>query len=208
MGLVRRRSGSRDTSERRFRDRSKDDLLEQIRSPEPNERRWAARDLAEYAETMPMLCDCLEREPDESVRVAILTALLKQRSPEIAQRLSGLLSSEDAGLRSAVGEVLSEMPDQLSLMLETLLRHQDSDVRILAVTAVARLAHPMVPDCLLNVAERDVHPNVVAAALEGLGECGTPEMITRVEAVAARFPGNAYLSFVVSATAGLMGRHQ
>jgi hypothetical protein len=206
MGLVRKESKTNAKSERRFRDRSKEDLLEQLRDPQAGERRWAARDLAEYPDTMPALCDCLATETDQAVRAAILTTLLKQRSPEIALRLGTLLCSEDAALRSAVADVLTEMPEQMVLVVDPLLSHDDSDIRLLAVTVVSRLAHPTVPAWLLTVAERDVHPNVVAAALEGLAECGTAEMIARVKAVAARFPGNAYLSFTVSATVELIGQ--
>ena len=208
MGLIRKQSKASPQGERRFRDRSKEDLLEQLRDPQAGERRWAARDLAEYPDTMPILCDCLENEPDEAVRTAILTALLKHRSPEIALRLANLLSNENAALRSAVVDVLSEMPEQLVPVADSLLVQQDSDVRVLAVTVVSRLAHPMVPAWLLKVAESDAHPNVVAASLEGLGECGTSEMIARIQAVAVRFPGNAYLSFTVSATVGLIGQRR
>jgi HEAT repeat protein len=205
MGLVRKKEKTAAKGELRFRDRSKEDLLDQLRDPQAGERRWAARDLGEYADAMPALCDCLETEPDTTVRAAILTSLLKQRSPEIASRLCSLLRSEDAALHAMVLDVLANMPDQLVLVVDPLLHDDDPDLRILAVTVVSRLAHPTVPALLLDVAERDAHPNVVAAALEGLGECGTTEMIGRVKAVAARFPGNAYLSFTVSAVAGLMG---
>jgi HEAT repeat protein len=206
MGLVKGKSKTRERRELRFRDRSKEDLLAQLGDPKASERRWAARDLAEYADAMPVLCDCLESEKDEAVRAAILTSLLKQRSPEIALRLSGMLSSEDAALRSAVMDILADMPDQLGSLVEPLLRHEDADLRIMVVTVVSRLAHPTVPAWLLNVAEQDVHPNVVAAALEGLGECGTVEMIASIRAVATRFPGNSYLAFTAEAVVGLIGQ--
>jgi len=206
MGLVKRTSKTGEKREMRFRDRSKEDLLAQLGDAQAVERRWAARDLAEYADTMPVLCDCLAIEKDEAVRAAILTTLLKQRSPEIALRLSGILGSEDAALRSAVMDVLADMPDQLESLVEPLLRQEDADLRIMVVTVVARLAHPTVPTWLLNVARQDAHPNVVAAALEGLGECGTVEMIASVRAVATRFPGNAYLAFTTEAAAGLIGQ--
>jgi len=206
MGLVKRTSKTGEKRELRFRDRSKEDLLAQLGDAQAVERRWAVRDLAEYADTMPMLCDCLETEKDEAVRAAILTTLLKQRSPEIARRLSGILSSEDAALRSAVMDVLADMPEQLDSLVEPLLRQEDPDLRIMVVTVVARLALPTVSDWLLNVAQQDAHPNVVAAALEGLGECGTVEMIANVRAVATRFPGNPYLAFSADAAAGRIGQ--
>jgi len=205
MGLIRKDDKTAAKGEQRFRDRSKEDLLNQLGDPQASERRWAARDLGEYADAMPVLCDCLEMETDTTVRAAILTSLLKQRSPQIALRLSTLLRSEDAALRSAVLDVLADMPEQFVPVVDPLLHDEDPDLRILAVTVVSRLAHPKVPALLLDVAECDAHPNVVAAALEGLGECGTTKMIERVQAIAARFPGNAYLSFTVSAAAGLMG---
>ena len=206
MGLVKRKSNTGEKREMRFRDRSKEDLLAQLGDAQAVERRWAARDLAEYADTMPVLCDCLETEKDEAVRAAILTTLLKQRSPEIALRLSGILGSEDAALRSAVMDILADMPDQLVSLVEPLLRQEDADLRIMVVTVVARLAHPMVPAWLLDVAQHDAHPNVVAAAVEGLGEWGTVEMIASIRDVATRFPGNSYLAFTAEAAAGLIGQ--
>jgi len=208
MGLIRRKSNTGERRELRFRDRSKEDLLAQLGDAQAVERRWAARDLAEYADTTPILCDRLETEEDEAVRAAILTTLLKQRSPEIALRLSGILGSEDAALRSAVMDVLADMPEQLDSLVGPLLRQEDADLRIMVVTVVARLAHPTVPAWLLNVAQQDAHPNVVAAALEGLGECGTVEMIASIRAVTTRFPGNSYLAFTADAAAGLIGQRR
>jgi HEAT repeat protein len=206
MGLIKGKEKSGERRELRFRDRSKEELLEQLGDAQAQERRWAARDLAEYADAIPVLCDCLETERDEAVRAAILTTLLRQRSPEIAERLSGLLSSEDAALRSAVMDILTEMPEQLDSLVDPLLHQEDPDLRIMVVTVVSRLAHPRVPVWLLNVVQRDAHPNVVAAALEGLGECGTMEMIALIRVVTTRFPGNSYLAFVADTAVGLIGR--
>lgn len=206
MGLIKGKERSGERRELRGRDRSKDELLEQLGDAQALERRWAARDLAEYADAIPVLCECLETERDEAVRAAILTTLLKQRSPEVAARLSGLLSSEDAALRSAVMDILTEMPEQLESLVDPLLRQEDPDLRIMVVTVVSRLANPRVPDWLLNVVQRDAHPNVVAAALEGLGECGTMEMIALIQTVTTRFPGNSYLAFAADAAVGLIGR--
>lgn len=206
MGLIKGKERSGERRELRGRDRSKDELLEQLGDAQALERRWAARDLAEYADAIPVLCDCLETERDEAVRAAILTTLLKQRSPEVAARLSGLLSNEDAALRSAVMDILTEMPEQLESLVDPLLRQEDPDLRIMVVTVVSRLANPRVPDWLLNVVQRDAHPNVVAAALEGLGECGTMEMIALIQTVTTRFPGNSYLAFAADAAVGLIGR--
>jgi HEAT repeat protein len=208
MGLKKGKSKPDEQRELRCRDRSKEDLLLQLGDEQAAERRWAARDLAEYPDTMPVLCDCLDTERDEAVREAILTTLLKQRSPEIAARLSGLLASEDAALRSAVMDVLAEMPEQLDALVDPLLRQEDADLRIMVVTVVSRLAHPSVPVWLLNVAQHDAHPNVVAAALEGLGECGTMEMISVIRSVGTRFAGNSYLAFTADAAAELIGQRR
>jgi len=208
MGLTKGKSKTTERRELRFRDRSKEDLLLQLGDAQATERRWAARDLAEYPDAMPVLCDCLETEKDQAVRAAILTTLLKQRSPEIAARLSGMLASEDAALRSAVMDVLAEMPEQLDALVDPLLRQEDADLRIMVVTVVSRLAHSTVPDWLLKVAQSDAHPNVVAAALEGLGECGTMEMIATIRAVSTRFPGNSYLAFTTDAVAELIGQRR
>jgi HEAT repeat protein len=187
MGLTSRGAGGGASTERRYRDRSKEGLLEQLNESDHGARRWAAHDLAEYPDTAQALCARLSLETDRAVQSAILNSLIKHASVPTVRELIQHLRSDDAGLRSAVTEALGQLPREVSEVIEELLRDEAPEVRIRALGVLATLSHPLVPSWLLRVVREDEHPNVVATALEGLCECGTEEMVFELDQVKLRF---------------------
>jgi HEAT repeat protein len=183
-------------------------LLADLLSPRAELRRAAAHALARDPASALPLCDRLAKEPEESVRQAILASLIPLATAQIGARLVELLRSEDASLRSAVGEALALMPDAAWPSIRAALADADSDVRILTVTAVATMPHSLVPTCLVEVVERDEHPNVIAAAVEGLLECGDKEAIPALEAARARFSTSPFLKFLIDQTIKLLSRRR
>jgi HEAT repeat protein len=202
MGLT-RRGTDEVSSERRFRDRSKEGLLEQLQEADPVARRWAAHDLAEYVDTAPVLLERLRVETEKPVQSALLNSLARNAGPVVVRGLIQLLSSEDAWLRNAAIEALGGLPREVSEVIEELLGDASSDVRILAMSVLIALPHPQVPAWLFRTACQDDHPNVVAAALEGLCECGTEEMLPELQKLKHRFRG---VPFVVFAADVVIGR--
>jgi HEAT repeat protein len=172
-------------------------LLEQLRSGDAEQRRWAARDLAAHPATMPQLGEALLTERDKSVCDALFTTLSSVASDASVGALLPLLRSEDAKLRNGAIEALTGMPQAVAPRIASLLRDADPDVRIFTVNLLGELRHPQVPQWLLQVLQHDAHVNVVAAAVEVLAEAGAPEHIPALRAAAQRFAEDAFMGFAV-----------
>ncbi|WP_457571851.1 HEAT repeat domain-containing protein [Desulfovulcanus sp.] len=185
--------------ERRKQTRDFTTLVTQLNHNDPQQRRWAARDLLQFKEkSIEPLCQRLELEDDPSVQEVILDILQIINQEPAAELLIPFLSSQDAGLRNKVIETLQAMPDLMEKHVEKLLQNSDPDIRIFALNILQSLKHEHVPQWLLLTAMHDDHINVVATALDGLTEVATPEMIEDLKSVAARFPDDDYIQFIVN----------
>jgi HEAT repeat protein len=105
------------------------------------------------------------------------------------------LRSEDAALRNEVIEAMKQLPNEVAPIMSELLADQDPDVRIFAVNILESLCHPQVEAWLVDVIKQDPHVNVCAAALDLLGEVGTPASRPALEHLKARFPDEPYICF-------------
>jgi HEAT repeat protein len=206
MGLTRRTTDDSAPKERRELDRDLPGLLEQLTQADPAARRWAAHDLADFPQAAPALLDRLGVETDQAVLSAVLSSLVRSPSVSVVRGLVRALRSEDAWLRNAVIEVLALLPREVASVVEELLRDEDSDVRILAANLLVTLPHASVPDWLFRLAKDDDHPNVVAAALEGLVECGTPAMVPELTRLKTRFREAPFVVFAADFVLGRIGK--
>ena len=201
MGLVRRQDGRQETGapagtvERRRRGRGLENLVEQLRDPDPQARRWAARDLAAHPEAVDALADALEAERDPAVRAALLDALAAIGGERVAERLVPLLRSEDAALRNGAIEVLQGLPEAVAPHMARLLADADPDVRIFAADICRALPHPETPSWLAALLARETHPNVVGTAIDVLAEIGGPAELPALRAAAERFAAEPFLAF-------------
>jgi len=174
-------------------------LLLQLGSDDVNERRWAARDLAQHAAAAaPALCQRLEAEPDRATREAIAISLAKIGGAEVVSGLLPLLRSDDAALRCSVIDVLKELPKDVAPQMEALLDDPNPDVRIFVVNVLEALRHPKVEDWLIAVIRMDPNVNVVATALDLLGEVGTESALPALDTVPKRFPDEPFIAFAVN----------
>jgi len=139
----------------------------------------------------------LRGEADRSVRQAAFSALAGIGSREAARAAATLLTEEDPALRNGALEALGAMPDAATVMLEPLGHHADPDVRSFAVLLAAGLHRAEACDWLIALAARENEPNVAAHLAEALGSTGAPGAIAALEAIRARFAGNAYLGFAI-----------
>jgi hypothetical protein len=71
---------------------------------------------------------------------------------------------------------------------------------------LATLPHPKAPGWLLGAALGEAHANVVAAALEGLCERGTPDMLPELERLRQRFRAVPFVVFTVEVVMGRIQR--
>ena len=198
MPLIRPREPARDEG-RPAPDAPADDVAA-LRARTAAARRAAVQRLEGQPGGIDALCRHLPDETAASVREAILAVLLRHRSVEVVTALLPLLRSEDAALRNAAIEGLAEMPDEVAPHIDTLLADPDNDVRIFAANLLSLLPHRRAGEWL-RVALADPHPNVCAAAIDGLAEIGDAAAAAALAAVPARFPGNALLAFAADIAA-------
>jgi HEAT repeat protein len=181
--------------EKRRIQRDFDGLIIQLSSPNPTEKRWAARDLAEYKEASTYLVEQLMKEEDISVREVIITSLTEIRDEIAVVGLINCLKSEDAHLRNSAIEALKQMPEEVSVYIEKLLSDKDPDIRIFAVNILESLRHKDVVKWLIEVIEKDENVNVCATALDLLAEVGTEEALPAIKNAKKRFKNEPYIQF-------------
>jgi HEAT repeat protein len=181
------------------------ELAAQLRSGEPALKRRAARELAQTAEGIPILCDHLEREPGVSVRSVIMTSLIQSRSRAAVEGLIRYLRSENTALRNEALEALQDMPGEIGPYMENLLHDPDSDVRIFAVNILAVLANARAPEWLNKVILEDPHVNVCAAAVDCLAEVGTQASIPALKVLRLRFGDQPFMTFAIDAALKRIG---
>jgi len=176
-------------------------LLQQLRSSDNAERRWAARDLAAHPEASAAIGAQLIEEADPTVREALFIGLSTQCSEAAVAALLPLLRSEDAGLRNGAIETLASMPAQVGPHIQSLLRDPDPDVRIFTVNMLGELRHADVPRWLCDVLRHDPHVNVVGAALEVLAEVGSPPDLGALHEARRRFADDPFIAFAADLAA-------
>ncbi len=175
-----------------------DALLADLAKPDTQARRTAARWLGHHPEAAGALCGAVANEANESVRVAIFTALIKLGTKDAAAGLIKLLPSEDVGLRNGAIEALKTMPNSSAECISEIFM-SSTDVRIFGVEIIGALQHPDRQSWLLQVLEADSERNVCAAAVEALLDCGTREAIVPLQHLLARFPDEPFLEFSIGA---------
>ena len=160
-------------------------------------RRQAARQLAAVPGSEEVMLARIEVESDPAVREALFLSVMQRGTAQAARGLAELIRSEDAALRNAAIETLAALPTEVEPLMDMLLSDADPDVRILACNLLQMLPHPRVADWLTLVVSEDDHPNVCAAAVDGLAEVGSAECLPTLDALAARFPDDAFLQFAI-----------
>ena len=176
-----------------------DDPVEALLSPEPVMRRSAARRLSAIQGSEAALLARLAEETDPGVREALLLSIMEIGSEPAARGLAELIRCEDAALRNAAIETLASMPREAAPLMDRLLADDDPDVRTLACNLLQMMAHPSAAEWLTLVVGRDQHPNVCAAAVDGLAEVGSPACIPALDSLARRFPDDPFLQFAIDA---------
>ncbi|TCP29656.1 HEAT repeat domain-containing protein [Sphingomonas sp. BK235] len=173
-----------------------DALVAQLASPVAAERRAAVRALDAHPDGIAPLCARLAAEPAPSVREAMLAALVRRAAPAAVTALLPLLRDGSPAQRNAALEALALMPDLVAPHVAALLRDRDSDVRIFTVNLLGVLPHPEAARWLVEALD-DAHPNVCAAAVDGLAEIGDARALPALAALPARFPEDGFLAFAV-----------
>lgn len=141
---------------------------------EERERLIAALELKAFPdpEVVRLLAARLAEEPSRVVQEAIVSSLTVIASEDVVRACAELLTHADAYVRNAALEILQAL-DHLSLpVAEALIEHPDRDLRLFAVRILGEIKRREAIALLRRVVERDGDINVVAEAVEYLGEVG------------------------------------
>jgi hypothetical protein len=169
--------------------------------------RWeAARQLAEFPESVPALAALLERETDARVREAAFSSLAQRDEGARFDIILKYLRVDNAALRTAALDALKLMPDAAGHRLDALLADADTDIRILVCDLARAVAPAVAQQSLAAVLHTEPTINVCAAAIDLLAEIGTPEILAALAACAQRLP-DPFLRFSIeTATAQIKAR--
>jgi HEAT repeat protein len=171
--------------------------LRDLDAADPALRRHAAQGLRGSAEAVGALCRRLAVEPERDVRAALLSNLIGQKSPEIADLLASIFDSGDAALRNEVMEALWAMPEESIHKMQAMLGSPDRKQRLLAVNVLSEIPHPQAIELLEEVLVRENDVNICLSAIDGLTHTDDFRSAGRLAAFAARFPDVEQAQFVV-----------
>ncbi|MFT6421419.1 MAG: HEAT repeat protein [Thalassolituus sp.] len=158
-------------------------------------RRWAARDLVDCPGASLTLLEQLDVETELSVRQVIFTSLSVIGDSVAVEGLIKCLRSEDTTLRNEAIEIMKGLPEEVALVMPSLLSDPDPDVRIFSVNILESLQHPSVEQWLIDVIRDDQHINVCGTAVDLLGEVGTSSALSDLENLSLRFSEEPYIQF-------------
>jgi len=183
-----------------LKDNQVEKLIDTLSShPEERERCYAALDLSGFPQddVVECLIKRLAEEKSRPVQEAIVSALLAIGTEAVVKRCAELLRSEDAYIRNSAIEILQLLQHTSLGVVRKLLRDPDPDVRLFAVNVLGELKVKETVELLRRVVEEDENINVVAAAVEYLGEMGLRnEDRKTVQKVAERF-SDPFLEYAV-----------
>lgn len=174
------------------------DIEAELLGGSADERWTAARAIGDMPHRLPSLATALSQETDPRVREAILTSFVRIGTPASAELLLPYLESDDAGIRTAALDALRAMPAAALPHMTTLLRHPDTDVRVLACEILREAPAGDATALLCALLDSEKVGNVCGAAVDVLAEIGTPEALPTLMRCASRFRGEPFLDFAIA----------
>ncbi|MFG1425875.1 HEAT repeat domain-containing protein [Roseixanthobacter glucoisosaccharinicivorans] len=163
-----------------------------------SEDRWAAaRAAGGSARNVAALRAALAQEQDPRVREAIFTSLALINTDDSIEAVLPHVRSDDARLRTGALDALRAMPERTARHLPALLADADSDVRVLACDLCRALPLAALHELLGALLARETEPNVCAAAVDVLADCGGQEILPALSHCALRFGGDPFLTFSI-----------
>lgn len=172
-------------------------LLEQLKSADESDRRYAAEDLGALRapEGAAPLVGAL-RDEAVSVREAAVDALVAIGGQEVCQAVIRLLYAEETFLRNYAVEILQALGEPVIPAVSQLCTAPRANVRKLALDILGAIPATCRHDALEQIvlALDDANVNVAAAAAEALG---TLQAASAVEALTGRLGLHAWLDATI-----------
>ena len=150
-------------------------MIDQLASPDPTARRYAAEDLGDLhdARAVPALVEALS-DLEAAVREAAVDAVVVIGGQAVCEHVARLLEAEDMALQNYASQILERVgPESIDVLVATC--HSASpDVRKLALDILGRVARGCASECLEAVGAllNDDNPEVASSAAEALGQIG------------------------------------
>jgi hypothetical protein len=151
----------------------------------------------EFRDGTKALAEALKTEADLRVREAIFTSLVRIGSQECVDAVIPCLREDDAALRTGALDALRAMIGAVRPVLPALLADADADIRLLACDLARDLPSTEATRLMCDVLLRETEANVCAAAVDVLADIGGAEALPALQATAARFGDETFLSFAV-----------
>ena len=152
-------------------------LKKMITSPDPVERKAAARELAGYPgeESLAYLIRMLSDGQTEVV-CAASHSIVSIGTREAVDAMIPLLRSEDVALRNLAIEIISRIGSTAAPQVTALLNDPDMDVQKFAVDILKSMKSPETVDSLIRTLYSE-NVNIAGDAAEILGDIGNPRAI-------------------------------
>ncbi|MBW1735103.1 MAG: HEAT repeat domain-containing protein [Deltaproteobacteria bacterium] len=157
-----------------------DELLNDLKSGDDADRRYAAEDLGDLGDpaAVPALVKALE-DPVVAVREAAVESLIIIGGREVCKQVIPLLDSDAASVRNYAIEILEQIgPDAVEDLI-AICDSPSSDMRKFAMDILGKIGELSDVDAFGAIASRlkDENINVAGAAAEALGRLGNPAAI-------------------------------
>jgi HEAT repeat protein len=176
-----------------------------LTSGSPDERWTAVRLLSAAPENAARLGEALRSEREKRVREAIFTALARMGTDQAVEIVLPYIRDADAAIRTEALDALCAMPQAALARLPALLSDTDPDVRLLSCEIARHLPAHTATQLLCELLEKEMLPNVCAAAVEVLTEVGEPAALPVLDKCAERFADVSFLAFAIRIAATRIG---
>lgn len=173
------------------------EVLDRLRSANPDERWAAARAAVEIPGVAAALAAALPSETDSRVRAAMFTSLTRIGTPESVNLIMPMLRSDEAALRTGALDALRSSVGAAHEFLPQLLRDPDADVRIMSCELARGLPSDEATQLLCALLADEPQINVCAAAIDVLAEVGNQEALPVLAQCGQRFSQAPFLQFAI-----------
>ncbi|MDD3269147.1 MAG: HEAT repeat domain-containing protein [Syntrophomonadaceae bacterium] len=147
-----------------------DDLINELKSEDERDRAFAVEDIV--YEGVPgcidLLVEQLKIEKSHYVREVIVRNLKTLPGTELVEKIIPLLRSDDAFIRNAIIDIISEQEEEAVSLLRPLLKDADKDIRKFALDILFLLNNPYSASLIAEALD-DSDINMVITAVEYLG---------------------------------------
>lgn len=122
---------------------------------------------------------------------------VKPKREEDFDEMFKMLKSDNAYLRNAAITFLQEFGVEAKPFLEKLMNNEDKDIRIFAINILGDVSYDDSIEMLRYFLLKEIDINAMMTAVDYLGEIGSKQDITLLEAIKAEHKDEPYVEFAI-----------